>query len=156
MCKVPFRSRTATRSQVPQVLVLPDPSSTEAVMKVRWRFVTFWVLLFTFWYTAPTEGESKAITIGVTPKISIAPLGKRGNVRATWRIEPSEDNAHYSFAYSGTEEGSTLRSMDEFSPIHYERLLELPSGQYIFRACVVRNERPKPKTYCAEAEAEIR
>jgi hypothetical protein len=125
-------------------------------MKIRWRFVAFWVMLFTFWYTAPTEGEGEPIKIGVTPKISIAPLGKRGHVRASWRIEPSELNAYYSFAYTGTEEGSTLRSMDEFSPIHYERLLELPPGQYIFQACVVRNERPKPKTYCASEQAEIR
>lgn len=125
-------------------------------MKVRWKVVAFWVLLFTFWYTAPTEGEGEPIKLGVTPKVQIAPIGKRGYVRATWKIEPHEDNAYYSFAYSGTEEGSTLRSMDEYSTIHYERLLELPPGHYTFQACVIRKEKPKPKTYCSSDEAEVK
>lgn len=124
--------------------------------KVRWHFILFWVALFVFWYTFPTEGYEGEITLKVTPKIQIAPLGKRGTVRAAWRIEPNEANVYYSFAYAGPEEGSTLRSMDQHSPIHYERLIELPPGQYVFVACVVRNERPKPKTHCANTEAEVR
>lgn len=130
--------------------------------KIRWHFILFWVALFVFFYFAPTEGAQKGvadvppITIKVTPKIQIAPLGKRGTVRVAWRIEPNEANVYYSFAYSGPEEGSTLKSMDEFSAIHYERFVELPPGKYVFQACVVRNERPKPKTYCADDEAEIK
>lgn len=128
--------------------------------KVRWHFILFWVALFTFWYCAPTEGKATsnedAITLKVTPKIQIAPLGRRAKVRAAWRIEPNEANVYYSFAYSGTQEGSTLRSMNEYSEIHYEQILELPPGNYIFQACVIRNERPKPKAYCSQAEAEVR
>lgn len=124
--------------------------------KVRWHFVLFWVALFTFWYTASTEGQEQPITLKVTPKVQIAPLGKRATVRASWRIEPNDLNIYYSFAYSGTETGSTLRSMNEHSEIHYERFVEIPPGQYVFQACVIRNERPKPKTYCADTEVEVR
>lgn len=124
--------------------------------KVRWRFVLFWVALFLFFYFAPTEGYEGEITLKVTPKIQIAPLGKRAPVRAMWRIEPHEANVYYSFAYSGPEEGSTLRSMNEYSETTYERLVELPPGSYAFQACVIRNVRPKPKSYCASDSVEVR
>jgi hypothetical protein len=126
--------------------------------KVRIHFILFWVALFCFLYFTPTEGRGYEgeIALKVSPKIQIAPLGKRGTVRASWRIPENEANVYYSFAYAGAEEGSTLRSMDEHSPVHYERFVEIPPGLYIFQACVIRNERPKPKTYCASDEVEVR
>lgn len=127
--------------------------------KVRWHFILFWVALFTFWYTAPTEGMEEPITIQVSPRISVAPAGKRVRVRAAWKIAPHEENVYYSFSYSsltGATSGSSMKKMDEYSSIHYERFVDLPVGEYIFQACVVRNERPKPKTYCADTTAEVR
>jgi hypothetical protein len=124
--------------------------------RVRWRFILFWAALFLFWYTFPVEGYEEEIALKVTPKVQIAPLGKRGAVKAMWKIPYHEANVYYSFAYAGTETGSTIRSMDEHSPVHYERVIELPPGNYVFQACVVRNERPKPKTYCSSDEVEVR
>jgi hypothetical protein len=132
-------------------------NAKETKMKnVRFNTILFWTALFFFWYTWRTEGYEKEIELQITPKVQIAPLGKRGTVRASWKIQPNEANVYYSFAYSGAEEGSTLRSMNEYSEIHYERFIELPPGQYLFVACVIRNERPKSKTYCAKDTAEVR
>lgn len=125
---------------------------------VNWRRVAFWVALFCGVYFAPTEGAENPVSLKVTPKIQIAPIGKRGYVKAMWKIQLDERNLYYSFSYAsptGGDEGSTLKKMDEYSTIHYERVIELPAGQYVFQACVVRDE-GKPKTYCASDEAEVR
>jgi hypothetical protein len=117
----------------------------------NWKRVAFWVLLFAFWYTAPTEGDAP-ITLTVTPKVAIQNPYKDTTFRMLIRIPEHKDNRR--MAYAADCGGNVITTQREYFAVHTEVFPNMRVvADCIFQACVYRlegkeNEKPKVRRYC--------
>ena len=134
---------------------------------VNWKRVAFWAILFYLFYTAPTEGQMKPITLNIYPKLALASAFKRTTIRVEWHIARHPDNRRWAFSYESDngDVSSSQGSLNGDSPVIYPICTndnprpcfrEVLPGTYWFSACVYRVEENKVKPYCDHYTLEVR
>ena len=134
---------------------------------VNWKRVAFWATLFYLFYTAPTEGQMKPITLNIYPKLALASAFKRTTIRVEWHIARHPDNRRWAFGYESDngDVGSSQGEMNgEYSYVVYpvctrdnERpcFREVSQGTYRFYACVYRTVDGKIVSFCDYQNLEV-
>jgi len=117
---------------------LLDPPS------VRWQWVAFWVMLFTFWYCWPTEAQQPTVTIQVAPRFILPLPYTKTTFHIKWRIARHKDNRHFIFSY-GCDSGETSfssQSMEgENDKATWDIWREINAGTgCAFEVCVYRQK----------------
>lgn len=137
---------------------------------VRWKWVAFWVFLFTIWYCWPTEGQENAITLRIYPRLVVAGI-KGAYVRIQSRVPRHKANRiwtlnvwtdgpgpwEYRQNQVDGEQDQTIFPVctaDNYRPCH---ILVYP-GNYRFSACVhrVQEKTDKLKAICDHLEMEVK
>ena len=130
-------------------------------MRIKWRQVAFWVVLFWLVYTWPTEGQyvgPEEIRFWVYPKISICfyePCYKRVSVL----IARHKDNRWRMLSWSSEEGESGLSiypMIGEKDAYEFYSFVRVSQGYYLFTACVYRWDEGKQVQFCAREEVEVR
>lgn len=102
--------------------------------QVRWKFVAFWVVLFSVWYTWPTEGQERVLALGVNPTKCPAPC--RITVKAI--AKPNKDNEKIVLVWANVLDNDSNAGSQPFFANEANLTLEVPQGYYTIQAVLYR------------------
>lgn len=126
-------------------------------MKINWKWIAFWSILFYLIYTWPfhflakEKDRNDPVRLWVYPEANFC-LWDPCYIHAMVFARPNKDNRWVSLVWASEEweSGSTFRELEgEKAPlVPIDQLVRVGQGSYIFEACIYRFKNGKSKRLC--------